>query len=372
LSFTGAVELPLHEGGVPRWLIARMRRLARAIMAVVVEEKGIEEALRRLSDPLWFQAFSCVLGFDWNSSGVTTVTCGVLRAALEDSSLGLKVAGGKGLRSRRALDDIEAIGEEFRLSSSTIEEVKRASRLAAKVDNAAVQDGYALYHHAVILSEHGTWAVVQQGMNADDKTARRYHWLSLSLRSFVEEPHSGIVGDIAREAVLDMTAKYSEGCRRACVDVVSEGPIKVRRLLAEARRKLKGPMDAWIEGIPLGVVTIYRFAPDSLNWEVLKRAYEARPRSYEELLEIRGVGPSMVRALALIADLIYGEPPSWRDPVRFSFAFGGKDGVPRPVDRGLMDRVIEHLEGLLEAAELERKEKLRALERLKGMVVRVR
>lgn len=373
MSFTGTVELPLHTGGVPRWLLARMRKLAKAILAVIVEERGPEEVLRRLSDPLWFQAFSCALGFDWNSSGVTTVTCGVLKAALEDGALGVKLAGGKGARSLRALEEVETIGEAYGLSLARVEEVKKASRLTAKVDNAAVQDGYSLYHHCVLLSERGNWMVVQQGMNLDDKTARRYHWLSMELRSFVDEPHTGIAGDLVRPAVLDMTARESERCRKACVDIVLEGPLKVRRLLFEARSKLRGPLDAWMGyGRSAEPLIIYRFAPDSLNWEVMKRAYEVKPRSYEELLEVRGLGPAGVRALALIADLVYGEAPSWRDPIKFSFAFGGKDGVPRPVDRELMDRVIKHLEEILGAAELERKEKLSALARLKGLVVRVK
>lgn len=370
---TGVVELPLHAGGVPRWLLSRMRRLARAILAILVEEEGAGGALARLSDPLWFQGLSCALGFDWNSSGTTTVTCAVLKAALEGLDVGLRAAGGKGARARGTLAELDAIGRGLGLGAEAVEGLKRASRLAAKVDSVALQDGYELYHHTMFVSSDGQWAVVQQGMDLSDRTARRYHWLSASLPSFVEEPHSGIIGDAARPAVIDLTSRDSRGCRRACVDVACDGPSRARRLFIEARRRLRGPLDAWLggrgrsEGTPL-----YRLAPDSLNWEVLQRAYEARPRSFEELLLIRGMGASTVRALALIADLIYGEPPSWRDPIKFSFAFGGKDGVPRPVERELMDRVIGSLEELLSAAELERRERLGALARLRGMVQRVR
>jgi hypothetical protein len=213
-------------------------------------------------------------------------------------------------------------------------------------------------------------------MDPDTRTARRYHWLSTGLKSFVEEPHAGIASDLVKQVVLDLTARSSRGCREACVDIACEPPSKVRGLLAEAKAKVKGPLDAWLaeagaREASVKLLPLYRLAPDSLNWEVMRRSYEARPRSFEELLLIRGVGPAAVRALALIADLVYGEPPSWRDPVRFSFAFGGKDGVPRPVDRQLMDRVAKHLEEALASAEVERRERLKALARLRGMVAEV-
>ncbi|MEM4700064.1 MAG: DUF763 domain-containing protein, partial [Candidatus Nezhaarchaeales archaeon] len=357
---TGVVELPLHTGGVPRWLLSRMRRLARAILAIMIEEEGPGGVLARLSDPLWFQALSCALGFDWNSSGTTTVTCAVVRGALEELGAGLRAVGGKGARARRVLEELEEVGEGVGLGAERVEELKRASRLAAKVDGAALQDGYELYHHTMVVSSDGRWAIIQQGMDLSDRTARRYHWLSAGLSSFVEEPHTGIVGDVARPAVIDLTSRDSRGCRSVCVDVACDGPSRARRLLAEAKRRLGGPLDAWLGGAASARphIPLYRLAPDSLNWEVLQRAYEARPRSFEELLLIKGVGPATVRALALIADLIYGEPPSWRDPIKFSFAFGGKDGVPRPVERGLMDRVIGHLEEVLSSAELERRERL--------------
>jgi hypothetical protein len=376
LKPTGVVELPLHVGGVPGWLLARMRRLAKAVLAIIVEEEGPRGALARLSDPLWFQAFSCVLGFDWNSSGSTTVTCAVVKAALEGLNLGLRAAGGKGARARRVPEDLEAVGMELGLSGGVVEELKKASRLTAKVDSAALQDGYSLYHHCLLVAEGGCWAVVQQGMDPDTRTARRYHWLSTGLKSFVEEPHAGIASDLVKQVVLDLTARSSRGCREACVDIACEPPSKVRGLLAEAKAKVKGPLDAWLaeagaREASVKLLPLYRLAPDSLNWEVMRRSYEARPRSFEELLLIRGVGPAAVRALALIADLVYGEPPSWRDPVRFSFAFGGKDGVPRPVDRQLMDRVAKHLEEALASAEVERRERLKALARLRGMVAEV-
>lgn len=373
MSLTGTVELPLHSGGVPRWLIARMRKLAKGVLAIMVDEHGVDEVLKRFADPLWFQAFSCALGFDWNSSGVTTVTCAVVKSVLTGENLGLKIAGGKGAKSLQTLNELDALGEKLGLTTSTVEGLKKASRLSAKVDNAAVQDGYSVYHHAIAVCEHGHWAVVQQGMNVNEGTARRYHWLSTRLQSFVNEPHSGIIGDRKHPSVLDMTAKESEECRKVCLDIATEGPSKALKLLREAKAKVKGPLDAWVEvNGKVEPLPRFRFAPDSFNWEVLKRCYELKPGSYEELLQVRGLGPATIRGLALIAELIYGEPPSWHDPIKYSFAFGGKDGVPYPVDRKGMDEAISFLRGALEAAELGSKEKLLALKRLQGVVVRLR
>ncbi|MEM1538467.1 MAG: DUF763 domain-containing protein [Candidatus Nezhaarchaeales archaeon] len=372
MGLTGTVELPLHAGGVPRWLISRMTRLAKGVLTIMVDEHGVDEVLKRFSDPLWFQAFSCVLGFDWNSSGTTTVTCAVVKSVLANENLGLKMAGGKGFKSLQTLKELDVLGEELNLATGSVEGLKKASRLSAKVDNAAVQDGYSIYHHVILVCKHGHWAVVQQGMNVKEVAARRYHWLSTRLKSFVNEPHSGIIGDRGHNYVLDMTAEESEACRRVCVDVAVEGPVKALRLLREAKARVKGPLDAWLE--VKGKVEPpphYRFAPDSFNWEVLKRCYELKPGNYEELLQVHGLGPATIRGLALIAELIYGERPSWKDPVKYSFAFGGKDGIPYPVNRRSMDEAISFLQDALESAELGSKEKLLALKRLQGLVVRL-
>ncbi len=361
----GEAVLPLHRGSVPQRLIRRMVRLADQIAYLIVVEEGPRGLLRKLSDPFWFQSLGCVLGFDWHSSGLTTVTTGVLKMALRIDRHGVAVAGGKGKKSLLTPEEIREIGGRLGFSGSRIEELIYASRMAAKVDNALVQDGYQLYHHAFFLTEKGEWAVVQQGMNPDDRTARRYHWISGGLESFVVEPHSGVVGERRLKNVLNMTAREAEGNRKASVDLVREGPIKLKSLLRSVR---PGPLDRWL-GYRTEKVPVLRM-PWSINWEAVKKAYEIQPGNYEELVSIRGVGPATIRALSLVAELIYGEPASWRDPVKYTFAHGGKDGVPYPVDFHTYDETIRTLEEYVKAAEVSEREKLSALRRLAKLKLR--
>ncbi|MFP4545758.1 MAG: DUF763 domain-containing protein, partial [Methanomassiliicoccales archaeon] len=220
---TGVADLPLHGGSAPRWLFTRMVKMADAICEVIIEERGTEELLRRLSDPYWFQAFSCVLGFDWHSSGTTTVTCGALKEALRDSEVG--VAGGKGKASRSAQANIHDWSESQGLSPDLERRFSHSSRMSAKVDSAAVQDGHELYHHTFLFDQEGNWATIQQGM-AEHGYARRYHWFSGDMRDFVQEPHSAILG--TRCEALDMTAPESSGSRRSSVDLVKDGPDHLR------------------------------------------------------------------------------------------------------------------------------------------------
>ena len=362
----GVAELPLHRGAVPRWLFYRMVSLAGGIVAVIVDEYGRDELLRRLSSPFWFQAFGCVLGFDWHSSGLTTVVSAALREALKPEELGVAVCGGKGKASRKTPEEILSFGELFGLSESRIDSLQYASRMSAKVDNTAIQAGYPLYHHVFIFTEDGNWVVVQQGMNVDDGTARRYHWLSERVESFVVEPHSAIVGDTVRRVALDMTARKSEGCRKVSVDLAKEGPKRLARLLSSIRPPGQKSLAEWVDVKDSYEVQLLRM-PRRINWEALKRAYETQPRNYEELLGIRGIGPATVRGLALISELIYGEPPSWKDPVKYSFAFGGKEGVPRPIDRKALDEAIKFLKEAIQQAKINEKERLHALKRLKSL-----
>ena len=358
----------MHGGKAPPWLFSRMKRLAGEIAAVIVEDKGATELLRRLSDPRWFQAFGCVLGYDWHSSGLTTVVTGALREALNEMDIGVKVAGGKGKKALEALEDIGRLGEELGLTSSRLNELKYASRMAAKVDNVALQDGYVLYHHSMVFTERGEWVVIQQGMDISSKYARRYHWLSEKVYSFVEEPHSGIISARAGGRVLNMVAKESEGARKVSVDLVKEGLTRLKRLLKSLRGAGNLTLARWTGGSgPSEIPPSYLFMPKRVDWEALKRAYEFQPSNYEELLSVRGIGGAVVRGLALISQLIYGEPPSWADPAKFSFAFGGKDGVPYPVDVKAMDRAIAYLREAIEAAEVGMREKLEALRRLSAL-----
>jgi len=370
LKKAGLAELPLHGGRAPGWLVRRMIKLANCIVAVILEEYGRDVFLRRLSDPYWFQALGCVLGYDWHSSGVTTVLTGVLKSAIEPSEFGLAVCGGKGRASKRAPSEISSVGETLGLSTSKINELIYASRMSAKIDNSALQDGYQLYHHAFFLTEEGRWAVIQQGMNADNRTARRYHWFSDNLRNFVVEPHSAIISEERSRFALNMTAQESEGCRKVSVDLAKENPRKIARMLSSLQRTKQRILDEWMPTADEEVPVTQKFLsmPLRINWKAIKRAYEFQPRNYEELLGIRGIGPATVRGLALISELIYGEEPSWKDPVKYSFAYGGKDGVPFPVNRKAMDESISILKEAIENAKMGNKEKILSLRRLKDLV----
>jgi hypothetical protein len=349
---TGTANLPLHYGRAPRWLFGRMKRLAGEIVGVIVEEYGTDDLLRRLSDPFWFQSFGCVLGFDWHSSGLTTTACGALKEGLRErqEELGLFVAGGKGATSRRTPQEIEDVGASL---SRDPAELVYASRMAAKVDSAGLQDGYQIYHHTFVFNRRGAWCVIQQGMNVDTRFARRYHWLGDSVREFTCEPHAAICCD--REGdVLNMVAQESEAARQASTTLSQEFP---DRLLAELK-KLQH-----LELPPHHEVRLSEVHPDRLR-TILLKTYEKQPQDFETLLSLPGVGAKTIRSLSLIAELVYGATPSFRDPVRYSFAHGGKDGHPYPVDRGNYERSIYTLEQALRRARLGDREKLAALRRL--------
>ena len=369
---TGIAKLPLHYGKAPMYLIVRMRKLAKEMVTIIVDEYGSDEFLKRISDPFWFQALGCVLGYDWHSSGVTTVITAILKQAIVPEQHGIAVCGGKGKFSRLAPEEIQTVGEKFGFPTENIENLRYASRMSAKVDNTAIQAGYQLYHHAFFVAENRKWAVVQQGMCPQDRTARRYHWLSEKLEEFVVEPHSAIVGDIKRQCALDMTARESVGSRKASVDLAKEPTKKLMRLVVSVRPHLQKSLGEWLP--PTAEATWSKDLPDALcmpwntNWRTLKQIYEFQPSNYEELLGFKGVGPATVRGLALIAELLYGEKPSWKDPVKYSFAYGGKDGVPYPVNRGAMDESIQILRQSVQEARIGNAEKLRSLQRLRRFV----
>jgi len=355
--------LPLHYGRAPRWLFGRMVKLADCIVEIIVHEYSLCGLLERLSDPWFFQSLSCVLGYDWHSSGTTTVTCGALKEAINQLDLGLTVAGGKGRASNRTPQEIAEKGAALGLSGERIDELKHASRMAAKVDNSLVQDGYSLYHHTFVFDERGDWIVIQQGINPAEKNARRYHWPP-EHRGFIDAPHNAILCDSRLPSVLDMTSTESEGNRSACLDLSRENPRHLERSVVKPTASSQSTLDCWTEKRPRDVLVM----PATINWKAMRAAYEFQPRSYEEFVSLPGIGPSTVRGLALVAELVYGERPSWRDPVRFSFAFGGKDGVPYPVDRRAMDEAVDVLRAGVSAADVKREEKLGALERLRKCI----
>lgn len=337
-------------------------------MTVIVDEFGKDELLRRLSNPFWFQSVGCVLGYDWHSSGVTTVLTAVLREAIDPKETGIAVCGGKGRRSNLSLSEIRQYGSLFRLSDQQIQHLEYASKLAAKVDNAAIQAGYALYHHSFFMTADGHWSVVQQGMNPSDNTARRYHWLHEYVKGFVDQPHEAIVGEKVQQLALDMTSQISEECRRISLDLVKEGVERVRTDLLSLRPEKQRALTEWMPEFKDRTKVLQTLSmPRKINWDAIKRAYEFQPHGYEELLSTEGIGPGAVRALALVSQIIYGAKPSWKDPVKYSFALGGKDGVPFPVDRRSYDETTRFIQSLIDKARLEGKEKYRVLERLKSM-----
>lgn len=364
----GVAELPLHYGRAPKWLFEAMKRLGGAISEIILTEYGSREFLARLASPYWFQAFGCVLGFDWHSSGLTTTLLGALREAFEERQLALAIAGGKGKKSLKTPEELGTIGEQMGFSGTKINKLVYASKLAAKVDNAVLQDSYHLYHHCFLVDEAGRWAVIQQGMNIYDRTARRYHWLGEHVESFVEEPREGIICDSRLCHVLDMSAKKSKKARAISLDLVKEKPTKLEAELAALRASYGRFFTKLTKGLRgsarASELEILRL-PRNLKWDALWAAYEAQPANYEELVAIKGIGPAALKALALVSKLIYGSELEWRDPVRFSFAHGGKDGVPYPVSRSRYEKSIEELEGAIRAAKLGERDRLAALRRLR-------
>lgn len=368
---TGVADLKLHPGRAPSWLVTRMEKLSEKIFTIIHDEFGEEEILARLSNPLFFQACSNVLGYDWDSSGSTTVTCAVLKNAFDSTDVGVRAIGGKGRRSRLVAEEIDSIVEEYDLSEEETPKLAYASKITAKVDSVAVQAGYQLYHHMMFVSRGGRWAVIQQGMRTEDRLARRYHWLSSKVKSFVDKPHSGIVGELAHDAVLDMTAMESERCRNLCVDLVTEGPERIQKWFCSIRRDNQETLTRWMGANAPRFAPGYWSVPRRVDWDALKAAQEIRPENYEQLLAIRGIGPATARGLALVSEIIFGTPASWKDPVRFSFAYGGKDGIPFPVDRKAIDESVEILDAAVENARIGDAERLRALERLREFSSRV-
>ncbi|HWC31707.1 MAG TPA: DUF763 domain-containing protein [Actinomycetota bacterium] len=345
---TGYADLPLHGGRAPAWLFGRMTALAREVSLAMVADEGVPGLLRRLSDPVWFQAFGAVLGFDWHSSGVTTTVCGALKEGLRGVDAGVVVAGGKGRASRRTPAEIAAACERWGGDASRL---VRASRLSAKVDSSAVQDGFQVYHHTFLFTPDGAWAVVQQGMNDASGMARRYHWFQPA--RFDADPHAAVAGSRA-DAVLNLVASEAEANRRTAAALGREEPHAVTREIARMRT---------LEMPRRHAVLLSDLRPERLD-RVLLRAYEAQPRTFTDLLAVPGIGAKGLRALALVAELAYGEPASVRDPVSYAFAHGGKDRTPFPVDRETYDATIESLRRALSDARAGRGEKVEALRRL--------
>jgi len=367
---TGIATVPLDYGRCPRWLFERMKRLGRGIAQAIVEEFGPEEFLKRLSDPVWFQSLGCVMGFDWNSSGLTVTTLGALKAGLFEiqDSLGLYVCGGK-KESRKTPEEITAYGisRGFEFAPSLI----YASKMAAKVDSSLIQSGHQLYQHNFLFTKSGNWVVIQQGMNIQNQTARRYHWLSSvgeqkeKKLNFVEEPHSGIAAQI-KVNPLNLVAKASRDNKEISTQLVKEEPKKFLKdldLIQTKRAKNLTEIELYDKEFYWHPVVEEKFDMKRLR-KTIFAAREQDPRNFEELLSLKGMGPKTIRALSLVSEIIYGARPSYEDPARYSFSVGGKDNVPMPIDRGVYDQVIDIMERGITKSAVNLKEKSEAQKRL--------
>jgi uncharacterized protein len=364
----GSADLPLHGGHVPRWLADRMTRLGAVIAQAVVHHYGRDEFLARLAHPFWFQSFGAVMGMDWHSSGITTSVIGALKRGLTplENELGLHVCGGRGKYSRQTPQELAVIGERTGFDGAAL---AAASRLVAKVDSAAVQDGFDLYLHGFIVADDGTWVVVQQGMNGARRQARRYHWLSQGLKSFVEEPHAAIEGP-GQGVIANLTDRRADASRRGQLDLLANlGPDRIARELAALEAAAPGHPPPAQPMLPHLVMPAHHDVRSSdvharRLYGNLAAAANRAPSDFSELLLTPGVGARTVRALAMVAEVVHGAPYRFSDPARFSFAHGGKDRHPFPVPIKVYDETIRVLKSAVHKARLGQDEELGALWRL--------
>jgi hypothetical protein len=366
----GSADLPLHGGRVPPWLVERMTRLGAVISEAIIHHYGRDELLRRLAHPFWFQSFGAVMGMDWHSSGITTSVVGALKRGLAPLSgeLGLHVCGGRGAHSRKTPHELEAIGDRVGFDGGAL---ATASRLVAKVDSAAVQDGFALYLHGFIVTDDGHWVVVQQGMNGERRQARRYHWLSEGLTSFVDAPHAAIDG-AGQGEIVNLTDHRADASRRGQIDILSAlGPDRIVReaaKLAASEAKADDPEPAQPSLPHLVMPAHHDVRPSDVIARrlhgTLAAAAERGPEDFADLLLTPGVGARTVQSLAMVAEVVHGAPYRFADPARFSLAHGGKDRHPYPVPIKIYDETIRVLKSAVAKARLGRDEELGALRRL--------
>jgi hypothetical protein len=350
---SGSADLPLHGGRVPLWLAERMAALGRLVVEALILHFGRDEVLRRLSHPFWFQSLGAVMGMDWHSSGITTSVLGALKRGLKpvERELGLYVCGGRGRHSRKTPAELTELSWKLGLNGDAL---VRSSRLVAKVDSAAVQDGFQLYLHGFIVAADGKWTVVQQGMNGAVKTARRYHWHSADVQDFVDAPHTAIEGE-SQGTIVNLTDRAAQPSRKAQVELVHEGPDAVLRHLTPRTPQLALSFHHEVRSDDVVLRRLHG---------ALRAAADAGPKDFAELLLVPGIGARTVFSLAQVAEVIHGAPYRFSDPARFSLAHGGKDGHPFPVPLKVYDRTLEVMRLAIAKAKLGEREKLDALERL--------
>ena len=367
----GIATFGLDYGKCPKWLFDRMVLLSKRMIYAIVAEEGPDEFVKRISDPVWFQSLGTVLAFDWNASGLTTILTAALKEAIRGSEkdLGIFICGGKGKTSLKTPEQILNWAEKIALPEKSANVLVYNSKMAAKVDSSLVQDGFQIYHHSFFFTKNGAWTVVQQGMNVSTQSARRYHWFSENIKDLIEEPHSGIESAVKLENILNMTAAKSNENRGLSTQLVSQSFNTLMKDITLLRKyytslsqmvKLErtDPAFAKASAGEKEQLTLLNLETKEFKWhpvvtedftksryleKILWRLCDQKPKNYEKLLATSGVGPKTIRALALVAEIIYGAKPSYEDPARYSFAHGGKDATPYPVDRTTYDQTIEKL-----------------------------
>jgi hypothetical protein len=346
---SGTADLPLHYGHVPLWLADRMSKLGFAIVETIALEFSTSEVISKLSNPFWFQSFGAVMGMDWHSSGITTSVLGALKKSVNPHSkeLGIYICGGKGKHSMQTPQELLFVGEKTGLDGN---DLANCSRLTAKVDNTAIQDGFQLYQHNFIVDNKGQWAVIQQGMNPNSKTARRYHWHSKDLQSFINEPHTFIYGE-NQGSILNLTAQTAEKSRAGILELSKESPAKIMKEMQYL--SMPAHHDVRIEDVNMKRL-------GAMLWAT----HENKPEDFEELLLLKGMGPRALQSLALVSEVIYGTPTRFEDPARFSFAHGGKDGHPFPVPLKIYDETINTLQKAINRAKIGNNDKIEAIKKL--------
>ncbi len=353
---SGTSDLPLHYGRVPSWLAERMAKLSAAIVEVILQDYGHKAFLSRLSDPLWFQSLGAVLGMDWHSSGITTSVMNALKKSINERSndWGLSVCGGRGKQSRKTPDELKMLGDQKGLDADYL---IKCSRLSAKVDNTAVQDGFQIYLHSFVVADSGDWVVVQQGMSDAKGQARRYHWHSDTVDSFVNQPHKAVCG-INQGLILNLVHESADSTRKSILSLCGEHPT---RIVQEARHiKMPAHHDVRIKDVNLKRLGA-----------VLALAHELPMQDFESLLLLQGVGPRTLQSLTLVSEVIHGTPSRFEDPARFSFAHGGKDGHPFPVPLNVYDETIQILTHSVEKAKIGNSDKKKALASLHKVATRI-
>lgn len=346
---SGTADLPLHYGHVPLWLAERMSKLGFAIVETIAMEFSTAEVITKLSNPFWFQSFGAVMGMDWHSSGITTSVLGALKKSVNPHSkeLGIYICGGKGKNSLLTPQELLFVGEKTGLDGNNL---ANCSRLTAKVDNTAIQDGFQLYQHNFIVDNKGQWAVIQQGMNPNSQTARRYHWHSQDLKSFINEPHTFIYGE-NQGTILNLTAGAATKSREGILELSKESPSKIIKEM----QYLSMPAH---HDVRMEDVNMKRLG--AMLWAT----HENKPEDFEELLLLKGMGPRALQSLALVSEIIYGTPTRFEDPARFSFAHGGKDGHPFPVPVKIYDETIDTLQRAINRAKIGNSDKIQAIQKL--------